>query len=104
MMHVLEMPEAFARPRIEREQTVGEEIGAVSVGAVEIERARAGRKIRDAALGIDGDFTPGVGSPDVAPRVLWPGVVAKLAGMRNSVKLPHEFSRDDVVGAQISGR
>ena len=104
VMHVLEMPQPLARSRVEREQAVGKEIRANPIGAVEIVRARSGGKVRNAARGIDRDLAPRVRAADVLPRVLWPGVVPELTGMRHCVKLPHEFAGDDVVGAEIAGR
>ena len=43
VLHRLEMPDALARPRVEREQRVGEQVVADAVRAVEVERRRAGR-------------------------------------------------------------
>ena len=49
VMDRLEVPESLARPRVERDDAVGEEIRAVSIGAVEVVGRRTGHEVDDAA-------------------------------------------------------
>ena len=104
VMDGLEVPQALAGARVEREQAVAEQVRADAVGAVEIVGRRAGREVGDAALLVDGDLAPGVGAADVLPGVLRPGVVAELARMRNGVERPDQLAGEDVVRAEIAGR
>jgi hypothetical protein len=55
-MDHLEVPEALAAARIEREQAVAEQIRTVTIAAVEVVARRAGRYIDDAELGVDRGF------------------------------------------------
>ena len=104
VMHRLEMPDALAGVRVEREQAIREEIVAEAVAAVEIECRRAGRHEHDAALHIDGHAGPVVRGADRFLGIGRPGVVAELAGMRNGVERPAHFAGAHVEGADIAGR
>ena len=84
-------------------RAVAEEVGADAIGAVEVVRGRAGGKVGDAALFVDGDFAPGVDAADVLPGVFRPGFVAEFAGVWDGVKSPDEFAGEDVVGAEVPG-
>src|SRR5215212_4556305 len=101
-MHRLEMPQALAGPSVERDQTVAEQIRPDAVGAIVIVSRRADRQVDDATFLIDAHLTPDIDAADVFVGVLWPGVVAKLAGLRNRVKHPFQFTRNDVVGADVA--
>ncbi len=72
VMKDLVMPEALARPQIECEQRVAEQVVAFAIAAPEIEGRRAGREISDAARLVDGKLGPGVGAPSRLPRVWRP--------------------------------
>src|SRR6185369_9210311 len=58
VMHELVMPEALAGPRIERNETVREEIVANPIAAIEVEARRAERNERDAVLLVDCELAP----------------------------------------------
>ena len=103
-MNRMEVPEPLAGARIERQDTVGEEILAASIRAVEIVVSRPGRDVHDAALLVDRHRAPIVRAADVLERLLWPGVVAELAGQRYRVELPLLLAGDDVVRANIARR
>ena len=103
-MDHLEVPQPLARPCVERDERVAEQIRAVPVGAVEVVSRRAGGKENDAALGIDGELAPCIGAADVFPGIRRPGVVAEFTGMRDGVEPPRLFAGDDVVRANVAGR
>ena len=91
VMNHLEMPEALAGAGIERKQAIAEQIGALSVGAVEVVFGTADGNVDDAALLIDGEFAPGVCAADRFPGIFRPGVVSEFAGMRNGVEDPDQL-------------
>ena len=103
VMDRLEMPQALAGARVEREQAVAEEIRADAVRAVVVVGRRRNREIGDAALRIERDLAPHIDAARVLPGILGPGVVAELARLRNGVEGPHELAGDDVVGAHVTG-
>ena len=90
VVHHLEMPQTFAGARVEREQTVAEEVCAGAIGAIEVVLGTAGRDIDDAACFVDRELRPRVGAADCLPCICWPRVVTELAGPRHGVKRPHE--------------
>ena len=100
----LEVPQALAGARVERDQAIGEQVGADAVGAVVVVGGRAGREVGDAALLVDRQLAPGVRAADVFPRVFRPRLVAELAWMRHGVELPDQLAGEHVVGAKIAGR
>ena len=104
VVDVLEVPQALAGPRVEGEETVGEQVGTDAVGSVIVVGGRPGREIGDAAFGVNRDLAPGIRAADVLIGVLGPRLVAGFAGMRDGVKLPYELAGQDVVRAQVSGR
>ena len=69
VVHGLEVPEPLAGPRVERDQAVAEQIGALAVAAVEVVLRAAGRDVDDAALRVDRLLAPVVGAADGLPRV-----------------------------------
>ena len=104
VMDHLEMPQAFAGARVQRQQAVGEQIRAVAIDAVEIvlrarrwarRRCRASRRPTSRS---------NVGAAHGLPCILRPGVVSELAGMRNGVKGPHQLSRAHIESADVAGR
>ena len=100
----LKMPDALAGVRIEREERVGEQVVAGTVGAVEIGRGGAGGDEDESTFYIDCHSRPVVGAARVGPGVLRPGVVAVLAGTRNGVERPAKPPGADVVGADVAAR
>src|SRR5207244_8180881 len=79
----LEMPDALAGARVEREDAVREEIVAVTRDAVEIERRGSGRCEDHRVLLIDGHAGPRIRAAFDRVRIGRPRVVAALAGLRN---------------------
>ena len=76
------MPEPLARPRIERDQAVGEQVVSRPVTAVEVEARGAKGNERDSVLRVDGQLTPVVNAACFLVRPFRPRVVAELTGMR----------------------
>src|SRR5690606_25368982 len=98
------MPEALARARVERDETIAEQVRADAIRAVVVVGRRAERDVDDAALRVDRHLAPRVDAAGIPIRVLRPRVVAELAGLRNRVKRPGELARHDVVRADVAGR
>ena len=103
VMDGLEMPQALAGACVEREQTVGEKVGAVPIRAVEVVGRRSGWDIDDATFIVDGHLTPVVRAAGVLECIFRPRLVAELTGLRHRVKLPRALAGDDVVGADVAG-
>ena len=68
------------------------------VSAVEVGGRRLDRQVREAELLVDGHLIPDADVAVVRPRVLFPRVVAELAGSRNGVERPEPLARADVEG------
>jgi len=102
-MDELVMPEALARAGVEGEEAVAEQVRATAVGAVEVVLGAGGGRVEDAALGIDGEFTPDVGAADALICILGPGVVPELTGPRHGVEAPDELAGADIEGANVAG-
>src|SRR5690606_15693741 len=82
MMHGLEMPDPLACIGIERNEAIRKEIGALSVGSVEVVRSRTGRHKCDPPFFIDRQARPVVGAADKPVcRGVLPGVMAIFAWM-----------------------
>src|SRR5215204_4164675 len=101
-MDGLEMPEPLPRPRIERDQAVREEVCAEPIASIEVVGSRSGWHVDDAALVVDREGAPIVGTADVFVRLFRPRVVAELARPRDGMELPDLPAGDDIVGADIS--
>src|SRR5690606_35890503 len=71
----LEVPEVLARVGIGRHEAAAEQVVALAVAAILIDRRRAERQVDDAALVIDGHQAPDVDAGPVAPAVAGPRVV-----------------------------
>src|SRR5689334_25159880 len=104
MVNRLEVPEVFARPRIQSEKRIGVEIIARAVSAVKFVLCRCERKIDDTALYINCDLAPYIDAAHVFVRVRRPRIVSGFAGARNRMKDPDKFAGADVECANISGR
>src|SRR5690348_11019700 len=90
-MHLLEVPAVLSSLGLDCNHRDREQIIAGADAAVEIRPRVAGREVDEAEVGIDGRSLPNAGSA-VFPRlaILRPGVVAELAGTRDSVERPDE--------------
>src|SRR4030095_6334431 len=72
VMNDLIVPESFARPRIERNQTVAEQVRAVAIASVEIVSGRSERDIRDAPPLVARQLAPVVGTGAPRRGRFWP--------------------------------
>jgi len=98
----LEMPDALAGAGVERQHAVGEQVIAVAVDAVEIERRRAGGGEHHRVLLVHRDAGPGIRAADERVGVRRPCVVREFAGQRNRVEHPAELACVDVERANVS--
>src|SRR6476620_2997076 len=99
-MHRLEVPQPFARARIEREERVAEKVVARTIAAVAVVRRRAKREVRNPASLVDGDLSPRVDAAGPLVRAFRPCVVAEFAWMRNRVEDPDHLAGQDVERAK----
>ena len=102
-MNKLEVPEAFSRARIQRDQTIGKEVCSDPVRAIVVIGCRTRWEIRRTALFINRNLTPSVHSANVFPCVLRPRVIPVVARVGNSVKRPDEFPGSNIKSPQVSG-
>ncbi len=100
----LEVPHPITRACIERQHAVGKEVVAVTVGAVEVERCRSGRREHEPGRRVDGHAGPSVGAAGDLVGVGRPGVVAELARRRDGAKHPPLLPRTHVEGANVTRR
>src|SRR6185312_6921006 len=97
----LEMPEALAGARVERQQRIAEEVVALAIGTIEVEAWSAERNERDAMFRVDGHFAPTMDAANGLPRVGRPGVVTGFPGVRDRVELPDQLPCANVVRMDI---
>src|SRR5207244_9216121 len=96
MVHELEVPLPLARLEIDADETLGEEIVAGTMTAVEVRRGRFDRQVHEAEIFVDGDLRPDADVAVDRPRLVVPRVVAELARPRNGVERPQQFARAHV--------
>src|ERR1051326_4463779 len=83
MMHTLKMPEQLSCACIERQKTVCIEVISNAISSVEIECSRPGRNVNNSARLIQCHSRPIIRSPHLFVRVVVPGLVTRLARMRD---------------------
>ena len=98
----LEVPDALARGRVERDERIGKQIVAQPVGPIEVTRGRPGRHIDEAPRLVERHPGPAVGAAAVLPGALRPRGVPEFARMRNGVEGPAQRARPHVVGANVT--
>src|SRR4051812_6168796 len=101
MMHCLEVPDAFAGFRVQRQFTIAEQVIAQPVTTIKVKRGRTGRNVNDAGLLIYRHSGPVIGAAAFLPCVFRPGVITEFAGTRNGMKTPVLFSGANIIGADI---
>ena len=104
VVHELEMPHAPAGGCLEREQAVGVKVLPNAIAAPKIKRSRSGRDIDQTPFFIQRHARPAIRSTNVLPGVGGPGLVARLARIRNCVKRPDDLPGARVVSADVPGR
>src|SRR5204863_2271881 len=92
MMDVLKMPFPLSGLQIDADETLGEQVVAWPVAAVEVRRRRLDGQVHESAFFVDGDLRPHAGIAVDGPRLVLPGVVAELAGTRNRVERPEQLA------------
>ena len=97
------VPQPLSRVGIERDDAVGVQVVAQSVGAVEVVAGRPGGSEHHAALRIECHATPRIGAAGNLPRIGWPRVETGFPRMGNGVEAPHLFAGGDVEGANVAG-
>jgi hypothetical protein len=100
----LEVPDALASRGAQRHHRIGEEVGAGTIGAVEVGARRTDRQEHQTALEVGGDRRPHIGGAGVAPAVVLPGIGAELAGPRDGAERPQQPPAARVEGAHVAGR
>src|SRR3954449_12798577 len=96
------MPEALAGSRLERDDRIAKEVGAMPIAAVEIVFRAGRRHVDDSAFLIDGLLTPVVGAADRLPGIFRPRVVPELAGAGHGMKRPHQLAGSNIECAHVS--
>ena len=98
------MPDPLARVGLKRQHAIGEEVCADAIAAPMIVGSRAGARKHQAAPRIERHPAPAIGAPDRFPSVRRPGLVPKLARMRDGVENPATLPAPRVEGADVTGR
>ena len=102
VMHELVVPHAFTGSRIDTHEAACEEVVAGTMAAVVIAGRRFDGQIHVAELFVGRERRPDGRVAGVRPRVVQPGVVAELAGLRNRVEGPQPFSGSHVEAANVA--
>src|ERR1700683_1480183 len=98
------MPYALAGGGPERNERVREQIVTDTVRSVEIERRGPGGNEYQATLFVQAHAGPVVRRATGLPRILWPGVIAELAGMRDGMKAPANLAASHIKGTDVARR
>src|SRR5262249_50171661 len=104
VMRRLEMPDAFASGRIQRQDAVAEQIRSLAIAAVVIEGRRSGRSEDPAALQVDAHAAPIVRRARGLGGFPVPGLVPELAGFGYGVKDPAPLAGARVEAAYVPRR
>ena len=82
---------------------IGEQVVAEAVAAIIVGHRRSDRQIDQPQLFIRAHQGPDIGAAGVFPGVVWPGIVAKLAGMGDCVENPAHLARARIESAHMTG-
>ena len=104
MVDGLEMPTPFAGTAVEGNDAIAEQVGALAVAAVEVDRGRGEWNEDHPALLVDAHRRPGIGAAALVPGVALPSVVAVLAGTRHGVEAPGELACAGVESTDVTAR
>jgi len=104
VVHDLEMPDALASVRFQRQHAIGEKVLSSAVAAVMVVRSRTGAREHQAALNVERHPAPAIRAAGGFPGVGRPGLVAKFPRMRNRVKNPAALPGARVERADVAGR
>ena len=103
-MQRLKVPDALARPGVERDRAVREQVVAVPVAAVEVEGGRPESGEDQAAIHVDAEPAPGVRPAAVLPGIAFPRLVAELARTGHGPEPPDLLARADVERPDVPRR
>src|SRR5712691_9022967 len=110
MVDQLEVPLPFACLQIDRDQTLGEQIVAGPMAAVEVGCRRLDGQIHEAELLVDGHLVPDAHVAVSCPGFVFPRLVAELAGPWNRLEVPQPLPRayverlDEAFGVVVRAR
>src|SRR5262245_51544213 len=104
MMHGLKVPDALSGPGFETDETVPEQVVTRPPATVIIGTRRRGGQVDVIELRIPGHAAPDIRLSASLGRPLEPGLVAKLALLRDDVKRPAELSRPSIKRLHVSRR
>ena len=100
----LVVPRQLAGAGVERDQRLGVEVVAQPVAAVVVVRRGADAGEEQSALLVHHHRRPRVGVPGVVPAAVLPGLVPRLARLRNQVEGPDQLARAHVEGLDVPRR
>ena len=98
----LVVPLPFAGLQIDGDEALAEQTVPRAMAAVVVAGRHLDRQIRQAELFVDRYLPPDAGVPGVDPRVLFPGVVAEFAQLRDRVEDPEPLAGPDVEPADVT--
>ena len=103
VMHRLEVPFSFARPRIQRQDARRKQVGARMEAAPIIVGRRIRHHVDEPAFRVGRHRRPRRNIPGPLPGIVLPGVEAELAlRLRNHVELPEVLSAPGIVGEDVT--
>ena len=101
VVHELVVPLPLAGLEIDGDEALAEQAVAGAMAAVVVAGRHLDRQIRQAELFVDRYLPPDAGVAGVDPRVLFPGVVAEFALLRDRVEDPEPLAGPDVEAADV---
>src|SRR5262249_1526568 len=104
MMQGLKVPEPLARPGVERNRAVREEIRAAAVAAVEVEGRRSESGEDHPAIDVDAESAPGVRPAPVLPGIAVPRLVSELSRTGYGPEPPDLLAGSDLECSDIPRR
>src|SRR5690349_4177820 len=102
-MHGLEMPDALARLRVQRDDGAAVEIVAETVAAVHVVRDARGRHVDEPELVVDAECRPDVAGARVAPSFVLPCRGRRVALARHGAPSPALLAGAHVERTHVAG-
>src|SRR5581483_1401125 len=96
------MPDALAGLQVQGDDTLTKEAVARSLPAVFVACWRLDRQVHHPELLVDADLCPYPRITRVAPRILFPRLVAQLSRAWDRVEDPQSFSGSNVISSDVS--
>ena len=100
----LEVPLPLAGRRVEAQERLAVEPGALARAAVEVVARRAHRRVQQPSLHVERHRRPDVGVARDARRSFLPRLVPRLAALRDGVEAPHLLAGARMEGADVARR